>query len=85
MNIAQISPMADAKLHVQMEDGTSGIFDVTPYLQFPAFKALASESEFSKLTNGGYYIAWACGADLSVDTIVAHWQPLFSSPLGQSA
>ena len=79
MNIAQIVPLADAKLHVQLEDGRCGVFDVRPYLQYPVFQTLANDSEFSKLTNGGYYIAWACGADLSIDTILAHWQPLSQS------
>ena len=26
-----------------------------------------------QITNGGYFIEWDCGADLSVDTIEAKW------------
>jgi hypothetical protein len=27
-----------------------------------------------KVSNGGYFIEWDCGADLSADTIEARWQ-----------
>ena len=27
-----------------------------------------------KVFNGGYFVKWACGADLSADTIEARWQ-----------
>jgi len=27
-----------------------------------------------QLSNGGYFIEWGCGADLSADTIEAQWQ-----------
>ncbi len=27
-----------------------------------------------KITNGGYFVVWGCGADLSVDTIDIRWQ-----------
>ena len=28
--------------------------------------------EFKKIHNGRYFVEWACGADLSADTIEAH-------------
>jgi hypothetical protein len=31
-------------------------------------------NEFQKVTHGGYFVEWACGADLSVDTIEARWR-----------
>ena len=27
-----------------------------------------------KVFNGGYFVEWECGADLSADTIEAHWK-----------
>ena len=27
-----------------------------------------------QISNGGYFIEWDCGADLSVDTIEAKWR-----------
>jgi hypothetical protein len=54
-------------------DGRSGIFDVAPYLTSPAFLPLRDWAEFSQVRNGGYFVAWRCGADLSADTIESHW------------
>ncbi|CAA9889335.1 conserved hypothetical protein [Candidatus Methylobacter favarea] len=44
-----------------------------PYLHEEAFETLQNQNEFAKVINGGYFIKWACGADLSADTIEARW------------
>lgn len=36
--------------------------------------AVAGSKPFPKIHNGKYFIEWACGADLSADTIEAHWK-----------
>ena len=45
-----------------------------PYLKFEVFEKLYDAAEFQKVMNGGYFVEWNCGADLSADTIEAHWQ-----------
>jgi hypothetical protein len=72
MRIAEVKPSTDFTLQVTAEDGSGGIFDVTPYLELEAFRALKSRDEFLKVINGKYFIEWDCGADLSADTIEAH-------------
>jgi len=71
MRIADIKPQADLSLIITSTDGRTGHFDVRPYLKYEAFAALRDYSEFSKVRNGGYFIEWDCGADLSADTIEA--------------
>jgi hypothetical protein len=61
-------------LYIFTDDGRMGNFDVNPYLQYEAFEELRNPNEFTKVTNGGYFVEWDCGADLSVDTIEALWQ-----------
>jgi hypothetical protein len=61
-------------LSIIAEDGRIGLFDVTPYLEYEAFEELRDHAEFIKVSNGGYFIEWECGADLSADTIEARWQ-----------
>ena len=73
MKIAGVTARKDGVLHVVAEDGRSGTFDVRPYLESPAFSPLKDGVEFSRVRNGGYYIEWRCGADLSADTIEARW------------
>jgi hypothetical protein len=74
MKIAELHSQQDWVLSVISEDGRVGLFDVTPYLEYEAFEELRDHEEFTKVSNGGYYIEWECGADLSADTIEARWQ-----------
>ncbi|HAK45496.1 MAG TPA: DUF2442 domain-containing protein [Spirochaeta sp.] len=72
MRISEIKANEDFTLQVILEDGHKGIFDVTPYLKYEAFQELKNIDSFKKIMNGGYFIEWDCGADLSADTIEAH-------------
>lgn len=74
MRIVELEAQANWVLSIVADDGRLGRFDVSPYLQYEAFEALRDESEFKKVVNGGYFVEWDCGADLSADTIEARWQ-----------
>ncbi|NCC51513.1 MAG: DUF2442 domain-containing protein [Spartobacteria bacterium] len=74
MRIARVTPKENGILHIVSEGGKTGVFDVRPYLNSEAFRPLNDWHEFSCVTNGGYFIEWKCGADLSADTIEARWQ-----------
>ena len=58
----------------RFKDGIEGVFDVKPYLKSEAFLPLQDNEEFSSVHNGGYFVEWPCGADLSADTIQARMQ-----------
>ena len=74
MRIAEVIPQEGFVLYVVSETGETGYFDVSPYLESEAFKPLKHAAEFKKIYNGRYFIEWECGADLSADTIEAHWK-----------
>lgn len=74
MKILEITPQNNWVLSIVSDDGRAGTFDVVPYLNYEAFEPLKDHSEFVKIINGGYFIAWDCGADLSADTLEAHWR-----------
>ena len=74
MRIMQVSPQSNCVLSIVAEDGRVGQFDVRPYLADEAFEDLRRPGEFVKVFNGGYFVEWDCGADLSADTIEARWQ-----------
>lgn len=74
MRIAEVQTQPNYILTILADDGRAGQFDVGPYLKYEAFEDLRRPSEFAKVRNGGYFIEWACGADLSADTIEARWQ-----------
>ncbi|NQU39875.1 MAG: DUF2442 domain-containing protein [Lentisphaerae bacterium] len=80
MIIAEVVPEENWVLSVVSDDGRAGNFDVTPYLKDEAFEPLQNIDEFAKITNGGYFIEWQCGADLSADTLEARWQKVSRMP-----
>jgi hypothetical protein len=73
MKIAQLYIETNWILSVVDQDGRRGRFDVRPYLEDEAFAPLKDPNEFAKVSNGGYFVEWECGADLSADTIEARW------------
>lgn len=73
MRIAEIYPRSDWTLDITADNGSMGSFDVKPYLDYEIFQDLRDYSEFLKVSNGGYFVEWGCGADLSADTIEAGW------------
>ena len=73
MIISEIHPESNWILSIVSADGRNGKFDLSSYLEDEAFAALRDASEFRKINNGGYFIEWDCGADLSADTIEAKW------------
>jgi hypothetical protein len=70
----EVIPKSDYWLYVKTEDGRAGLFNVKPYLDSEAFAPLWEISEFEQVYNGRYFVEWACGADLSFDTIEARWR-----------
>ena len=74
MKISEITLHSNYELSIVADDGRLGIFDVGPYLELEAFADLRDPSQFAKIFNGGYFVEWDCGADLSADTIEAQWQ-----------
>ena len=74
MRIAELHPQPNWELSIVADDGRVGYFDVTSYLNYEAFEKLRNSDEFTKVSNGGYFIEWEFGADLSADTIEARWQ-----------
>ena len=73
MRLVDVRPAEPGVLVVVSDDGRAGRFDVRPYFSSPAFRPLQDSREFERVRNGGYYIEWPCGADLSADTIEARW------------
>lgn len=81
MRITELQIKPNHVLSIVADDGRIGRFDVSPYLEYEAFAPLRDTSEFLKIANGGYFIEWDCGADLSADTIEAEWHIVSGSNL----
>ena len=73
MRIAELQVKPNQILFIVADDGRIGRFDVSPYLEYEAFDPLRDPGEFATIVNGGYFVEWDCGADLSANTIEAQW------------
>jgi len=76
MKIIKLTVADNGILQIVSEDGRSGLFDVRPYMESEAFRPLKDPIAFAQVLNGGYYVEWRCGADLSADTIEARWDEI---------
>jgi uncharacterized protein DUF2442 len=76
MKIVEVQVQPNCTLKIISDDGRIGNFDVTPYLKYEVFADLKNQDAFMQISNGGYFIEWECGADLSADTIEARWKIL---------
>lgn len=74
MTIKELHAHPNWVLSIVADDGRVGTFDVSPYLEYEAFNELRDHNEFMKVFNGGYFVEWESGSDLSADTIEARWQ-----------
>ena len=71
MRINKVIPLSNHTLKIVSNEGRVGVFNVKPYLKYEVFQPLKEITQFMKITNGGYFVEWECGADLSADTIEA--------------
>ena len=67
--IVQVEARDDWTLKVTFSSSDVRTFDVRPLLTREAFAPLSNLSEFRRIRNGGYFVEWANGADLSADTL----------------
>jgi len=67
--IAQVVACKDWTLDVTFADGTRRIYDMKPLLSNEAFEELNDMGLFLQVRNGGYFVEWPTGADLSADTL----------------
>jgi hypothetical protein len=69
MRILTVTPMENHTLAVTFEGQKTRTCSIARYLHQEAFAALVDPAAFAKVRNGGYFVEWANGADLSADTL----------------
>lgn len=68
-DIIQVTVLPNYKLQIQFENGEIKIFDMSPYLQYPAFSDLRHTNLFTraKVMNGT--VVWTEEIDISPDIL----------------
>lgn len=67
-DIKNVEILKEYKLLLTFSNDEVRLFDIKPYLKYPVFKALNSESELNMFSIVDGTIEWKCGAELSADT-----------------
>lgn len=70
-DVVSVQALPGYQLQVQLSDGTTGVFDMSPFLQLPGMQALANPSYFASV---GVFLGaatWPEGEDISPDTLAA--------------
>ncbi|EXI66575.1 MAG: hypothetical protein AW08_02480 [Candidatus Accumulibacter adjunctus] len=68
-DVVRVRPLPDYQLEAEFATGEWRVFDMRPYLAYPAFAALAEGSLFMKAHVVLGTVAWTDEIDISPDTL----------------
>lgn len=67
--VKDVQPLENFRLRLTFVNGEKRLFDVSPYLVYPAFKRLANPAFFSLGHAGHGTVVWPDNIDLCPDTL----------------
>lgn len=74
-----IKPLPNFKLQVELADGRSGVFDLSPHLSLPGFSALRDASYFNNVQVLYGAATWPDGEDIAPETLAAELKTMASA------
>lgn len=87
--VKQAVPLENFRLRLTFANGEKRIFDVSPYVAYPAFKRLANPAFFSLAHTDHGTVAWPGKIDICPDTLyvesVKEEQEEYSADLPEKA
>ncbi len=75
-DVKRVRSLDDYQLHVELEDGREGIFDVKPYLNHGVFRELQDKSYFSQVEVVFGAVTWPHEQDIAPETLVSELKPM---------
>ena len=78
-DVKKVKPLSDYKIHVEMEDGKNGIFDMTPYLDHGVFKELKNINYFNQVYILFGAVTWPNEQDIAPETLIAEMELIEST------
>jgi len=73
---ASVETLEDYMILVTFDNGEKRIFDVKPYLEYPAYKELKINSLFKTVKIAGLSIEWIHGQDICPDELYFNSVPV---------
>lgn len=77
--VKSVRPLDDYFLELEFENGERRLFDVKMFMEHGVFAQLSDPAEFARIKVEAGSIEWACGPDLSYDTLYLESQPVSST------
>lgn len=74
--VTRVEPRERYTLYLEFDDGSKGMLDVAPYLNFGVFKRLREPAAFSRVSVSFDTIEWAAGVDLDPEFVYRHTRKL---------
>jgi hypothetical protein len=66
-----VTPLADYRIYVELEDGHRGVFDLKPYLDRGMMRELRDENYFRQVGIVFGAVTWPHEQDIAPDTLLA--------------
>jgi len=79
-----VSPLENYNILVTFDNGEKRIFDVKPYLEYPAYKELKINALFRTVKPAGLSIEWIHGQDICPDELYFNSVPVDKSDKNQN-
>jgi hypothetical protein len=70
-DVKTVRPLPGFRIHVEIEDGRSGTFDLTPYLDHGAFQELKDLGYFTRVAVLHGAVTWPNEQDIAPETLLA--------------
>jgi len=67
--VVSVHPNPDFSLSVVFKDGSEGVLDMKPYLDFGVFKRIKSFDQFRRVRIAFDTLEWECGVDLDPELV----------------
>ena len=67
-DVVDIEPLEDYRIHVRLESGREGVFDLKPYLEHGVFQELKDPAYFRRASIVLGVVTWPNGQDIAPDT-----------------
>lgn len=69
-DVKTVKPLPDYRIHVEIEDGRKGIFDLKPYLDHGVFRELRDEHYFNQVGILFGAVTWPHEQDIAPETLI---------------
>ena len=70
-DVITVKPLNDYRIYVELADGRSGVFDVTPYLEHGVFRELKDPTYFNRVGIQWGAVTWPHDQDIAPETLIA--------------